>query len=236
MQFANCAGFASDFVGYPAQFGLRLRPHRSGETTLPHRQIATTHPAGTPLPDAADADAARSPRRRIPAALRHPAPVPASLRPPRHRVSPTAVRYWAARALGGWMVVAGAQVVWLLSTEGHRAARAVALVATALAAAAHATVMPQWRYRVHRWEVAPEAVYTRAGWLHQESRIAPISRIQTVDSERGPLEQLFGLANVTVTTASAAGPLEIHGLDRATAQRLVDELTTAAQATGGDAT
>jgi membrane protein YdbS with pleckstrin-like domain len=100
----------------------------------------------------------------------------------------------------------------------------------------HSIVMPQWRYRVHRWEVAPQAVYTRAGWLHQESRIAPISRIQTVDSERGPLEQLFGLANVTVTTASAAGPLEIHGLDRDTAQRLVDDLTTAAQATRGDAT
>ena len=96
--------------------------------------------------------------------------------------------------------------------------------------------MPQWRYRVHRWEVAPQAVYTRAGWLHQESRIAPISRIQTVDSERGPLEQLFGLADVTVTTASAAGPLSIEGLDRATAERLVDELTTAAQATRGDAT
>ena len=162
--------------------------------------------------------------------------MPASLRPPRHRVSPAAVRYWAARALAGWIVVAGAQVVWLMSTDGHRPVHAIALAATAVAAAAHATVMPQWRYRVHRWEVAPDAVYTRAGWLHQESRIAPISRIQTVDSERGPLEQLFGLANVTVTTASAAGPLEIHGLDRATAQRLVDELTTAAQATRGDAT
>jgi hypothetical protein len=96
--------------------------------------------------------------------------------------------------------------------------------------------MPRWRYRVHRWEVGPGAVYTRAGWVHQEARIAPISRIQTVDSERGPLEQLFGLANVTVTTASAAGPLKIHGLDRATAERLVDDLTTAAQATRGDAT
>jgi membrane protein YdbS with pleckstrin-like domain len=162
--------------------------------------------------------------------------VPASLRPPRHRVSPTAVRYWAARALAAWAVVAGAQVIWLLSTDGHRGLHVLGLVVTAVLAVAHAVVMPQWRYRVHRWEVAPEAVYTRAGWLHQESRIAPISRIQTVDSERGPLEQLFGLANVTVTTASAAGPLEIHGLDRATAQRLVDELTTAAQATRGDAT
>ena len=62
------------------------------------------------------------------------------------------------------------------------------------------------------------------------------SRRSRVDTERGPLEQLFGLADVTVTTASAAGPLTIHGLDRDTAERLIDELTTAAQATRGDAT
>jgi membrane protein YdbS with pleckstrin-like domain/ketosteroid isomerase-like protein len=159
-----------------------------------------------------------------------------ALRAPRHRVSRRAIRYWMTRALAGWLVVAGAQVIWLLSTDGHRALHLAALAATAVLAAAHAVAMPQWRYRVHRWEVAPAAVYTRAGWVHQESRIAPISRIQTVDSERGPLEQLFGLANVTVTTASAAGPLEIEGLDRDTAQRLVDTLTTAAQATRGDAT
>jgi membrane protein YdbS with pleckstrin-like domain len=151
-------------------------------------------------------------------------------------VSQTAVRYWATRALAGWLVIVAAQVVWLVMTSGHRSLHVLALVITVVVAIAHAIVMPQWRYRVHRWEVAPEAVYTRAGWLHQESRIAPISRIQTVDSERGPLEQIFGLANVTVTTASAAGPLEIHGLDRTTAERLVDELTTAAQATRGDAT
>jgi membrane protein YdbS with pleckstrin-like domain len=160
----------------------------------------------------------------------------ASLRPPRHRVSRTAIRYWAARAAAGWLVLAGAQIAWLVSTSGSRGLHVAGLVATVVIGAAHVVVMPQWRYRVHRWEVAPQAVYTRAGWLHQESRIAPISRIQTVDSERGPLEQIFGLANVTVTTASAAGPLEIHGLDRETAQRLVDDLTTAAQATRGDAT
>ena len=166
-----------------------------------------------------------------------PAPPALSLRPPRHRVSRTAIRYWRVRALIGWLVVVAAQIAWLAADRrASRAARRSPLGATVLVGLAHAIVMPQWRYNVHRWEVAPQAVYTRAGWLHQESRIAPISRIQTVDSERGPLEQLFGLADVTVTTASAAGPLSIEGLDRATAERLVDELTSAAQATRGDAT
>jgi uncharacterized protein len=157
------------------------------------------------------------------------------LRPPRHRVSPRAIPYWAVRAASGWLVVVGIEVLWLL-LAGHRGLHVVALAVTVVLAAAHAIVMPQWRFRVHRWEVGEHAVYTQSGWLHQERRIAPISRIQTVDSERGPFEQLFGLANVTVTTASAAGPLKIDGLDRDTAQRLVDELTSAAEATEGDAT
>lgn len=110
------------------------------------------------------------------------------------------------------------------------------LVITAVLALGHLIIMPRWRYRVHRWEVTNVAVYTQAGWFHQERRVAPLSRIQTVDSERGPIEQLFGLMKVTANTASAAGPLRISGLDRATAQGIVDELTTIAQQTPGDAT
>jgi hypothetical protein len=158
-----------------------------------------------------------------------------ALRPPSERVSPRAVRYWTVRALVGWLVVAAAQVAWLVLGSGGRV-HVVVFVATAVLAAVHLAVMPRWRYRVHRWEAAEHAVYTQSGWLDQERRIAPISRIQTVDSERGPLEQLFGLANVTVTTASAAGPLRIHGLDRETADRLVDRLTAAAKELHGDAT
>ena len=145
-------------------------------------------------------------------------------------MSPRAIRYWAARAAAGWLVVVTLQVVWLLMTSADRRWHVLALAVTVVVAAAHVTVMPRWRYAVHRWEAAPHAVYTQAGWFDQERRIAPISRIQTVDTERGPLEQLFGLSSVTVTTASAAGALEINGLDRAVADRLVDDLTAETQA------
>lgn len=159
-----------------------------------------------------------------------------SLRPPRHLVSPRARLYWGVRALAGWLAPAAAQAGWMLADGGHTSAHVTGLVVTAVLAAAHVTVMPLWRFRVHRWEATPEAVYTQSGWFDQERRIAPVSRIQTVDSERGPLEQLFGLANVTVTTASAAGPLKIHGLDHEAARRLVDELTRGTQEERGDAT
>jgi uncharacterized protein len=158
------------------------------------------------------------------------------LRVPANLVSPRARWYWAVRALLGWLAVIAVEVAVWLSRRDPGGGHAVLLALTMALALAHLVVMPQWRYRVHRWETTDTAVYTQSGWFTQERRIAPIARVQTVDTQRGPFEQLFGLANVTVTTASAAGPLEIHGLARDTAAALVDELTIRTQAAGGDGT
>jgi membrane protein YdbS with pleckstrin-like domain len=102
--------------------------------------------------------------------------------------------------------------------------------------AAYVLVVPAWKYAVHRWEVTDTAVYTQTGWWTRERRIAPLSRIQTVDYAEGALERVFGLASVTVTTASAAGALEIAALDQERARRLAEELTLKADSVAGDAT
>ena len=158
------------------------------------------------------------------------------LRTPANLVSPRARWYWAVRALLGWLVVLAVEGVVLAATPASAVGDIAVRALTLALAAAHLAVMPQWRYRVHRWETTDTAVYTQAGWFTQERRIAPIARVQTVDTQRGPIEQLFGLANVTVTTASATGPLEIHGLARDTAAALADELTVRAQPAGDDGT
>jgi uncharacterized protein len=111
-----------------------------------------------------------------------------------------------------------------------------AWVLVAVVLLAYIAVVPRWRYLVHRWEVTDTAVYTQTGWWARERRIAPMSRIQTVDHVEGAISRLFGLATVTVTTASAAGALGISGLDKDVARRLVDELTVKADAVEGDAT
>jgi membrane protein YdbS with pleckstrin-like domain len=109
-------------------------------------------------------------------------------------------------------------------------------VLVGLVAVAHVVLMPRIRYRVHRWEVTDTAVHTRAGWLGRETRIAPISRVQTVDSRQGALQRAFGLASITVTTASAAGPITVDCLDARTARHVVARLTAITSATEGDAT
>ena len=110
------------------------------------------------------------------------------------------------------------------------------LAVTVAAGAAYVVAVPPWLYRISRWEVTDRAVYTLHGWLVREWRIAPISRVQTVDTQRGPLQQLLGLADVTVTTASARGAVRIRGLAADDAAELARVLTATTHATPGDAT
>lgn len=158
------------------------------------------------------------------------------LRPPRHRVAQRAIALWTVQSLLLVVPVLAALVVSTILFAPMRFWLLPLLIVVGVFGVAYTVVMPQWRYRVHRWETTESAVYTAAGWFRQEWRVAPMSRIQTVDTVRGPLQRMFSLASVTVTTASAAGPLSIEGLDSEVASQLVDQLTTITQATRGDAT
>ncbi len=161
---------------------------------------------------------------------------PVQLRPPRHRVSRRAITWWSTQAALEVAAILIPLVIALLAWTDARPWLIPGTAAAAVIGLGYLLVMPRWRFHVHRWETTQDAVYTSAGWIRQEWRIAPMSRIQTVDTERGPLQQLFGLSTVTVTTASAAGALRLTGLDRAVADDLVAQLTETTQATAGDAT
>jgi membrane protein YdbS with pleckstrin-like domain len=155
---------------------------------------------------------------------------------PANRPSRKAPLVWALGSAFSWTLLIIAQLVWLAVDGRLGWLHATAAVATGLGVALFVFVVPWWRYRVHRWELGAQAVYTRTGWLVQERRIAPISRVQTVDTQRGPLDRLFGLANVTVTTASSAGAVRIIALDSDVADQLVAQLTDVAAIGEQDAT
>jgi len=162
------------------------------------------------------------------------------LRPPAHQVAPAARWLWALQGsvllvllavvvltvpgtvdeLPGWLNTVFDVLRWLLVP--------IAVVTV--------VIEPIWRYRVHRWEVTDEAVYTLEGWLTRTWRIVPISRIQTVDTTRGPLQQLFGLTSISVRTASHAGSTSIEQLPADVAERVAHELGLRANAVRDEAT
>lgn len=155
-----------------------------------------------------------------------------ALREPSERVDPRARTMWRVTAL----IEAGVVVVVLVVLAVLGLVPWWVAVLVGAVGVVWSLVVPHWRYLVHRWEVTGTAVYTQTGWWARERRIAPMSRIQTVDLAEGAIARLFRLATVTVTTASAAGALEIAGLDAGVARRLVADLAQRADAVEGDAT
>ena len=158
------------------------------------------------------------------------------LRPPQNPYDSRTVGWWRTQLLIATatpaipLVVLGILIaparLWLLLP---------AALITVIGVAA-AIALPLWWYRFHRWEVTDHAVYARNGYFWQTWRIAPMSRIQTVDTTRGPVQRLFGLSTVKVTTASAAGAVSLEGLAAAEAEQVAYELTLVTDATPGDAT
>ena len=163
----------------------------------------------------------------------------APVRDPAWSLSRSAIGLWVTEGVIGTLVWAALVVAFLAFVPDGGPVPVLRWLLTALVAVDAVVtigIRPWIRYRVHRWEVTGTAVYTQRGWWARERRIAPMSRVQTVDLAQGPVARLFGLAPITVTTASAAGPLQTDGLDHQTAVRLLDDLTATADAVGGDAT
>lgn len=148
------------------------------------------------------------------------------LRPPRERVDPRCLAWWSCQLVGTALVSCLALAV---SAVLIAAARPWLLLAAGVVAALtlpDVLIVPRTLMRIHRWEVTDEAVFTRSGLIWQQWRAAPLSRVQTIDTDRGPLQRLFRLTTITVSTASAKGPLRIEALDAERAEQLAQRLTS----------
>jgi membrane protein YdbS with pleckstrin-like domain len=164
------------------------------------------------------------------------------LRPPAHRVSPAAQWLWVIQ--GTVLTAVVAAVVITLSfvlpdddvPHWFEVVLAVARWLLVPLALVSMVIEPLWRFRVHRWEVTADAVYTLEGWLTRTWRIVPISRIQTVDTTRGPLQQLLGLTSISVRTASHAGSTSIEQLPAPLAAAVAHDLGLRANAIRDEAT
>ncbi|MDA2814397.1 PH domain-containing protein [Nocardiopsis sp. RSe5-2] len=167
------------------------------------------------------------------------------LRPPQHRVSPRAVPMWTLGSAVGHLVTAavlgfaawGAMTVgwsWIPDWVSRYAWWVPAVYA--VYGVVETAVVPRFRFRVHRWEVTEDVIYTRKGWIGREWQLVPISRIQTVDHTQGWFERMFRVATLEVQTASHAGSSTIEGLDADQAREISEDLAVRAGELRDDAT
>jgi uncharacterized protein len=169
--------------------------------------------------------AARDPRG--PRAAPAPAPDPvADLAPLDSRVRRL---WWAQAALIVLQATAAAVLVDLLlplPLPGGVLPAAVFTVGAVLAA-----VVPPLRYRRWRFAVRDQDLWIRQGVLWVTVSVIPFDRLQFVDTRQGPLDRLFGLAQLVVHTAALGTSARLPGLDAGVAENLRERL---AQVGSGD--
>jgi uncharacterized protein len=152
------------------------------------------------------------------------------LRDPAQRLDPRVRRLWALELLfvAVGLAVAVAVVSTVLVQTGATIAAAVVGVVGGLVVVvggiAGVLVAPGVAYDRFGYEVTDLGLYVASGIVWRRWQVVPHARVQTVDTRSGPLQRLFGVVSVAVTTASAEGGTEVPGLDPQVADTLVTEL------------
>jgi uncharacterized protein len=169
------------------------------------------------------------------------APPPSPVRDPAWPLSRSAIGLWLAQGVLGTVFYGLAVTAFLVLVPADAGwpvtlVRWLGPVLVVVHGVLAIGVRPRLRYRVHRWEVTAEAVYTLTGWLTRTWTLVPISRIQTVDVTRGVVQQLFGLSTVVVLTASSQGTVRILHLESEIARRVAEDLARRAELVRDEAT
>ena len=91
------------------------------------------------------------------------------------------------------------------------------------------------RYRSWGYEVREDSLYLERGVFTRVRTVVPFVRIQHVDSSRGPIERLVGLASTVVYTAGSRGAdVSVPGLTADGADELRERLKRLAIRSEGD--
>jgi uncharacterized protein len=159
---------------------------------------------------------------------------PSPVREPAWQLSRSAIGLWVTEGVIASVFLGIGTALFLVFVPASvggpvPALRWIVPIAVLVYAIVAIAIRPSVRFRVHRWEVTGDAVYTLTGWLTRTWTLVPISRIQTVDVTRGVLQQLFGLSTVAVLTASSQGTVRIWHLEADVAQRVADDLAHRAE-------
>jgi membrane protein YdbS with pleckstrin-like domain len=153
------------------------------------------------------------------------AALPASTPEPQRRLAPAARWLWRVQGIG--VGVAGLILAVSVDAATTGWVGPAALAAAAVVAVCAVLVVPELRWRRWRWEVREHEVDIRRGTITITRTLVPMLRVQHVDTHRGVLEQMLGLATVVFHTA--AGENRIPALPLAEAGRVRERIAELAR-------
>lgn len=86
----------------------------------------------------------------------------------------------------------------------------------------YCSVSPEIYYRRYRYRIDDDKVEIRKGIVYITHSMVPVERIHQVDVSRGPINRMFGLADVLITTAG--GTVSIQYLEEPVAEEIATSL------------
>ena len=86
----------------------------------------------------------------------------------------------------------------------------------------NAGVSPYFRFHRYRYQIDDEFIDIREGYLFVKREIVPSERVHKMETIRGPIDTMFGVAKVKVTTAG--GEVVIRFLEQEKAERIAEGL------------
>ena len=86
----------------------------------------------------------------------------------------------------------------------------------------NAGISPYFRFHRYRYKIDEEFIDIREGYLFVTREIVPIERLHKMETVRGPIDTMFGVAKVKVTTAG--GDVTIRFLEQEKAERIAEGL------------
>lgn len=115
-------------------------------------------------------------------------------------------------------------VLMILSSEGVIAdSLFIGIAAVVLALClAYVVAAPIVRYKRYKYYIDEDMLVVVEGLFFVTKSIAPIERIHQIAVKRGPIDRMYGMSNVVVTTAG--GEVKIAFLDNDVAEEIADRL------------
>lgn len=123
-------------------------------------------------------------------------------------------------AVIGVSILVVINVVWLIPNNIEIGTTISIVLAILLIA--NATISPYFRFHRYRYSINDEFIDIYEGYIFVERNIVPLERLHKMQTLRGPIDRMFKVAKVVVTTAG--GDVTLRFLDEEKADFIAESL------------
>ncbi len=99
--------------------------------------------------------------------------------------------------------------------DGYKLLLLIVTIIVSLVLIANLIFAPHFRFKRYKYLINEEKIDVIEGFIWKKRIIVPISRIHKITLNRGPIDTMFGLSKVTLTTAGGEAVIRFLKLDQA---------------------